>query len=132
MKIYIIINENGGWDNFSMVKIETCICESKADAINIEQKYYDELNENENKMNTRRPMRTSEQVKNEASEYKDNNKIAIKEKNKQYRTANKERISTRAAEIIHCEVCDCYHRKGDIAKHNKTTKHQNNINKIKD
>jgi len=141
-KVYRIINEHGGWDNWTMVKIESCFCE-KVDAKNIEQKYYDELNEN--KMNMIRPMRNSEQVKNAASEYYNNNKIAILEKSKQYRTdnkiaiseiskqyktANKETIEKRAAEKIHCKVCDCYNRKDSITKHNKTPKHQNNITHI--
>ena len=146
-KVYRIINEHGGWNNWSMVTIETCVCESKAEAVKIERRYYDELTEN--KMNMIRPMRTSEEAKKHSLEYKkkydidnketlkdyhkqynNDNKTAYKDYHKQYRAANKERMSTRNSEKIHCEVCQCYNNRSNITKHNKTTKHQNNIKKI--
>jgi len=128
-KVYRIIKDHGGWDNFSFVKLETCVCESKAEAVKIEQKYYDELNEN--KMNTIRPMITSEESKKVMAEYSKqyniDNKISIKEQRTQYQNNNKETISTHKSEKIHCEVCDFYHNRSNIARHNKSPTHQNNI-----
>jgi len=90
MKIYKFINEHGGWACWTMVKIETCLCESKDEARELEQKYYKELNES---LNTNRPMRTPEELKEDKAkynkQYKIDNKIAIKEQNKQYRNKDK-------------------------------------------
>ena len=160
-KVYRIINEHGGWDNWFMILQEICFCESKAEAVEIERRYYDELNTNA--MNTNRPMCTPEELKEDKAEnskqyqinnkiaikehskqynidnkdaikekkkqYQNNNKISIKDYQKQYKNANKETISTRKTEKIHCEACNCYNSRGHITRHNKTTKHQNNIKK---
>jgi hypothetical protein len=143
MKIYKIINENGGWDNFSMVKIETCLCESKAEAVEIERRYYDELNEN--KMNSIRAMITTGEAKKKMAEYgkqySNDNKAKIQEYYKQYyidnkqaikanQMANKEKIASRVSEKIYCKYCNCYNSRQHILTHNKTKKHQNNINKL--
>jgi len=146
-KVYKVINEHGGWENWSMIKLESCICESTLDARKRERYFYEELNANT--MNTYRPMRTSEELKEEVLEwskqYYINNEATIKEYQKQYyidneteikekvnkyNIANKETISARVAEKIHCKACNCYHHKGDIARHIKSPKHQNNINKL--
>jgi hypothetical protein len=90
-KVYKIINENGGWACWSMILQEVCLCESKSDARKIEQKFYDELNENA--MNTYRPLRTSEELKEYHAEYNNqyniDNKITLKERHKQYNIDNK-------------------------------------------
>jgi hypothetical protein len=131
MKIYQIINDHGGWDNWSMVIFETIFCESKAEAVEIERKYYDEINEN--KMNTYRPMITNEEFKENQVEYKKqyyiDNKIAITEIRKEYYDKNKEKIAAYAYEKFHCDVCDCCNNRGDIARHNKSQRHQKNVNK---
>jgi len=104
MKIYKIINDHGGWDNWHTDIIETCVCESKAEAVTIETKYYDELNAS---LNTYRPMLTTEERKEykdeQSKHYRNNNPVtikqyltankeAIKDYHKQYRTANKKRL----------------------------------------
>jgi len=90
-KVYRIINEHGGWDDFSMIIQETC--DSKADAVKLEQKYYDE-ELNENRMNSIRPMITNEELKKCNAEwhkkYYNHNKDAIKEYQKQYSINNKD------------------------------------------
>jgi len=65
-------------------------------------------------------------------EYQINNKIAIKEQRQGYYEKNTEKIASRESEKILCEVCECYNSRHHIARHNKTKKHQNNINKITD
>jgi len=79
MKVYRIINENKGWDNWTMIILDSRFCESKAEAVEIERRYYDELNANA--MNSIRPMCTIEEAKDKALET-----------NKEYRLNNKETI----------------------------------------
>ena len=110
MKEYRIINENKGWDNWTMIILETRLCESKAEAVEIERRYYDELNANA--MNSIRPMCTIEELKEYQAEYK-----------KLHRTANKEKIAARQSEKIHCEACNCYNSRCHISRHNKSPKH---------
>ena len=141
-KLYKIINENGGWSYWSMILLETILCDSKAEARELEQKYYKELNAS---LNTIRPLRTSEELKEYSAAYYNDNKITIKENKKQYylhnketikehqkqyKTANKEKIAAYTSEKILCEVCKCYHRRSDKSQHKKSLKHQKNINKI--
>jgi len=127
-KVYNVINEHGGWNNWSMIKIESYICETTLYARIRERYWYEELNAN---MNMVRPMCTTEEAKVYASEwskeYYNNNKITIIEKNKQYSQLNKEKISARNLELIICKSCNCYNSKQHIARHNKTKKHQHNI-----
>ena len=125
-KVYRIIKDHGGWDNFSIVKIETCVCESKAEAVKIERLWFDELNAS---LNTYRLMITSEESKEHIAEYnkqyRNNNQFTIK----QNRIANKDKQAAYASEKIHCELCECYHSRSNKSYHNKTTGHQNNIYK---
>jgi len=177
MKVYKIINENGGWDNWHIDIIETIMCDSKLNALIRERYWYEELYANA--MNTIRPMCTIEEAKEKASEtnkeyrlhnketilskqrktYHDNNesmkehkgqyrmdskdtiheyqkeyrinhKIAIKEQRQEYYENNKEKIAARDSEKIHCDACDCYNSRDHISRHNKSQRHQNNINKL--
>jgi len=146
MKLYKIINDNGGWDNFSMVKIESCICETTLDARIRERYWYEKLNAT---MNSNRPIRTSEEVKQEScvrskqyninnkaeikektNQYRNDNKEAIQEYQKQYKIDNKETIASSKSELIICEACNCYNSRNHISRHNNSQTHQNNINKL--
>ena len=59
-KIYQIIRENGGWDNWSMVLVEKFPCKDKFEACKREREVYEELDA---KMNMVRPYRTQEESK---------------------------------------------------------------------
>ena len=54
LKIYNIIRENGGWDNWSMIDIETLPCQTQSDRSIREKYWYDQLNAN---LNTKVPNR---------------------------------------------------------------------------
>ena len=43
LKVYQIIRENGGWDNWKMVEVNRRICLDKIDAYKKEQQYIEEL-----------------------------------------------------------------------------------------
>jgi hypothetical protein len=108
LKIYKIIRENGGWDNWKMVEIGRQICLDFSDACKIEQQYIEKLQAN---MNSRFAIRSDKQ-------YEIDNKIKIAERKKKYRLENKEKFSKQFE-------CDC----GSIitickkTRHIKTKKH---------
>lgn len=81
LKLYETINENGGWDNFTMRPIEEFVCENKLEA-RIRERYWCEMyNPN---LNTRKSYVSGE----ERESYYDENKDRFK----QYYEDNKERI----------------------------------------
>ena len=80
IKIYEVINENGGWTNWSMLKIESVI-DSKVDAQKKERYWYEKLNADLNMVCPNR----------DRKEYLESNKETIKETSKKYRVKNKEK-----------------------------------------
>jgi hypothetical protein len=56
------------------------------------------------------------------------------EKMKQYDEKNKEKLKEMKKENssikIHCEACDCYHRRGEKSRHYNTQKHINNTSHL--
>ena len=60
LKIYKIIRENGGWDNWNMVLVEEFPCKDKYEACKRERELYEELDA---KLNTYRPYLTHEERK---------------------------------------------------------------------
>jgi hypothetical protein len=116
-KIYKIIRENGGWNNFDIIEIETNEYDNKDSAIK-ERELIEELNAN---LNIVIPSRTRkeyyekniEKIKEKRNiynkkyrennkeyfkEYLDKNIEKIKEKRKEYRENNKEIINQKAKE----------------------------------
>ena len=93
IKIYQIIRENGGWDNWNMLLVEKFPCKDKFEACKREREIFEELDA---KMNTNRPYRTQEDHKADRKEYinqyHEDHKEEIAEKKKQYREENKEKI----------------------------------------
>ena len=93
LKIYQIIRENGGWDNWNMLLVEKFPCKDKFEACKREREIFEELDA---KMNTNRPYRTQEDHKADRKEYinqyHEDHKEEIAEKKKQYREENKEKI----------------------------------------
>jgi predicted GIY-YIG superfamily endonuclease len=67
IKVYNIIRDNGGWDNWSMVEIEKYPCNDGNEARARERYYYDILNAS---MNTVRPFTTEEEKTIDAIEQK--------------------------------------------------------------
>jgi len=130
-KVYRIINENGGLNNweFTCLQIRNC---TEIDAHALERKWYDKLNAD---LNTRRPYISDQERKEEAIEYdklyyeKNKNKLSEKGKKlyfenqekrleqfKQYYLENKEKLASRDAEKIYCNSCEVYHSKGNKAR----------------
>ena len=86
LKIYKIIRENGGWDNWDMVLVEKFPCNDKFEACKRERELYEELDA---KMNSTKPYRTHEEAKEKKKQYNKEHKEDLKEYYKQYREENK-------------------------------------------
>jgi len=134
LKLYQIIRDNGGWDEWIMLKLHDFPCNEKYE-LNLEQRRVIDLYKS--KINIIVPTRTikewhednkdkineyykkyRDENKEKIKKYRDENKEKIKENAKKYYEENKEKIS----EKITCE-CGSIVRKSDIAKHQKTLKH---------
>eukprot|EP00966_Prymnesium_polylepis_P243187 5623855-Prymnesium_polylepis.1 len=97
IKLYQTIRENGGWDNFKMILIETFSCNNKREAEAREDMLMIELKAN---MNQIHPFRTKkqyfeankEQILEQQKKYQDANKEKLIEQRKQHYEANKEEI----------------------------------------
>jgi len=148
-KIYKIIRENGGWENWDMVLVEKFPCKDKYEACKREREVYEELDA---KMNTFRPYRTQEERKEERKEYREEHKAELKqyikqynqehkaernhyskqyreehkaeiaEKKKQYYQERKAEIAEKRKEKIECEYCYKRLSKGNMSHHLKICK----------
>ena len=138
LKIYQIIHENGGWDNWSMLLVEKFPCKDKYEACKREREVYEEL---EAKLNTIRPHRTQEELKEERKEYekqyREEHKEVKAEKMKEYRQEHKEEYKEyhkqysnqyyqehkeKLKEKVECEYCSKLISKYNMSRHHKTCK----------
>ena len=111
LKIYQIIRENGGWDNWTMLLVEKFPCKDKHEACKRERELYEEIDA---KMNTIRPYRTQEETKQIHKQY---NK-QYREDHKEYYQEHKEKIN----EKIECKYCAKQLQKYNMSRHHKTCK----------
>ena len=114
-KVYQMIRENGGWDNWEMLEIEKYPCNNNNEARTRERFWYEELHAS---MNTLRPIVSVEEIKEEVKEHKkeyrsrpevkehikeynsrpevkEHKKEYVKEYGKEYRGKNKTKINIR-------------------------------------
>ena len=91
--LYQFIRENGGWDNFDMILLDTLNCENNLRARAVEREFIEEIKPTLNQI--KRPMRTEEEAIEYRKEYYGNNCEDIKQKNKQYRIDNEELVKQR-------------------------------------
>lgn len=113
-KIYKTIRENGGWCNFKMIQIGTREKLTKRQAEQIEEEYRVELKAN---MNTHNCYLTEEQKHEQ-----------IKEHQQKYREANRDKIRTKAKELIKCE-CGCEVVRFTLTRHKQSQRHIDLMNK---
>jgi hypothetical protein len=149
-KIYKTIQENGGWENWIMLELEKYPCRDGNEARTRERDWYENLN---SKLNIQYPARTKEEYfkdnKEKIQEYKkeyrkinkeklqDNrkeyyaeNKEKILEHVKEYKKDNKEKIKESKSIKCICE-CGCEIRKCEKARHIRSIKHNNLLEKLK-
>ena len=102
LKIHQYIRDNGGWDNFIVIKVHDFPCNSKSELQIEERRMIDLLH---SKLNKQMPTRTHKQWCKDNSTY-------LKEKEKQ---------------TITCE-CGCEVVRHKLGRHQRTNKHQKLMN----
>jgi len=132
-KVYRMIRENGGWDSFTMVKIEDFPCTDGRDAEAREDELMRQLNAN---MNMHRAFvedpaierliydrRYRETHQEQIQRYRETHR----EQQRQYRLANRERINAWGTHDVECEACNCHVLRKCLNRHRQSVKHHNNI-----
>ena len=120
LKVYRMIRENGGWDCFSMTKIEDYPCENGRDAEAREDKHMRELKAN---MNAQRAFLTPA----EALLMHRQCDLNWRERNREAEVQRVMRWRQETDTRVYCEACDCelFHR--SLNRHRQTNRHNNNI-----
>lgn len=123
LKLYQKIRENGGWNEWVMIKLHNFPCNEKHE-LNLEERRVIDLYQS--KLNIQLPSRTIKEWREENKEelnkknkkYNEEHREYLNEKHKIYYENNKEKLS----EKITCE-CGAIFRKDNISHHHKTKKH---------
>jgi hypothetical protein len=71
--------------------------------------------------------KNKDKIKEYGKKYREENKNRINERDLKYYYENKQKILNKMAEKVLCDVCNCYVRRNDMARHKKTNKHKNNL-----
>ena len=87
MYLYQFIRNNGGWENWSMLKIEDYNCNDKYEAMNRERYWIETL---QSKLNINNPISTKEEKDKQKKDWYEENKEQILEKSKIHYEENKE------------------------------------------
>jgi len=149
VKLYKTIRENGGWNEWIMIKLHDYPCDSKYELNREERKVIDEYKA---KLNCSIPTRTIKEyheeryeenkdiIKEKVKEYREQNKDKIKQKDKERYKQNKEKIKQREKERyeenkdkikvknkqkVECEICKSIVSKINLTRHQKTQKCKN-------
>lgn len=130
-KVYQIIRQNGGWDNWNFVVIEEIKECSKIQAHIREEYHRQEIKANMNSVCCFSGVTDYTTPEEYDKQYREYNKQKIKEREQQYRQDNKEQISKIKSKSYECE-CGSVFRSCDKLQHIKTNKHQNYLANLKD
>ena len=125
---YKYIRENGGWDEWEMIAIETYPCESKRE-LEIRERFHIETLKS--KLNKNIPTRTQKEycednkelISEKRKKYRQNIHTEILERKKKYGQDNRDKISEKQKEIITCE-CGLTSVRSSIARHRNSDKHK--------
>ena len=134
--VYNFIRENGGWENWEMILIDTLNCENLLEVSKKEREFVENLNAC---LNDNLPSRTREDWRRDKREEllpkkKDDyhkNRDRYRQQQKENYENNKDEINNKRKTKIMC-VCGSYFRKADYKRHEKTKKHQDYINSLED
>jgi len=111
-KIYQIIRDNGGWENWDMIEIEKYPCADGNEARARERYWYETL---EASLNTINPNRNKK-------EYREKTKKIRAEKDKEWYSKNREEISIKMKKRMICQ-CGLDIAFNSYQKHKKSPKH---------
>ena len=150
LKIYQIIRENKGFENWRMIEIEKRIVKDKREAEQIETEYMKQLQSDMNINKAHCGFETKQEymkeryqehrdefsLKNKEYRQEHRDEISLKKKEyyqehqdeinlkaKDYHQEHRDEISLKRKEKITCE-CGSISRKGDLAQHKKSQKHK--------
>jgi len=128
--VYKFIRENGGWEAWNMILVESYPCKTRLELEKREREIIEQL---KSTLNKNIPTRTKKEYcydnKEHRKEYNEKNKEKLKEQRKEYLIKNKEKIAEYNKQTITCE-CGAITRKSHLERHKKSKKHQNNINAL--
>lgn len=127
--LYKTIRENGGWENWEVIKIIDYPCETEIEAKQKEQEYIKELSANLNMLRAfrteeekqeqiKKDNRTKEQINEKSKKYYHNNKEICNEKSKDYYNNNKEYFEQKRKEYYELH-------KEELAEKKKIYREQN-------
>ena len=131
-KVYKVIRDSGGWQNWSMILVERYPCNNRLEALQRERYWCEQLCANLNSnVPSRLPKEWSEQyykenevkIKEYANQYYKENTETILNKFKRYRIKNISKIKHNQSTVINCQ-CGCTYTKSNKLRHEKSTKHQ--------
>jgi hypothetical protein len=129
LKIYNIIRNNGGFENWSMIEIEKYPCNDINEATARERYYYELLNA---KLNSNCPGRNKKEYqeinKDKIKDYYENNKDNIQKNSKNYYEKNKNNINAMRKIPYICDICNGNYTHANRVKHINTKKHQTALN----
>jgi len=114
-----VIRANGGWDNFSMIKIEDTECETKLYARMKERELMEQFG---NGMNDNVPGRSDQGYHQDNRDYR-------LERMKQYYLENRDKQLEKSKQKFTCECGGKYTYSGKSI-HLKTSKHQNYLREL--
>jgi hypothetical protein len=120
LKVYKLMRETGGWENWTMVQIEHYPCNNRNEAGARERYWYELLNSN---MNTQVPNRTLTEYMTQY--YQDNREDRLLKRHKYYQK-NREDILLKAKEKFKCE-CGGKYTYQNKTTHCKSKRHQKYI-----
>ena len=136
-KVYQIIREHGGWDEFKMIEIGNETELTKRQAEQIEETYRVELKAN---LNTIKCFTTEQEIKENTKQYRIDNVDKIKENTKQYRIDNVDKIKQHSIDTVDKirqhkntkNTCDCggKYTLSNKSQHIKTKTHQKYIQSL--
>lgn len=123
-KKYVVIRENGNWDNWEMILVEKYPCKDSLEARQREHYWEEQL---ASQMNMRRAytnrkeylQHNIDRIKEYQKEYYQQNKEQKKEQTKEYYQQKKEQFN----EKVPCPVCEKVISRGYLSKHAKRKHH---------
>jgi GIY-YIG catalytic domain len=122
--LYRFIRDNGGWDNFSMVEIESKECSNSNEAHSYERKLMEQLKATLNKqIPTRTALEYRQMNQDKIVQYRIDNRDKLLEYSKKYHAENRERLNQQKRILCDC-LCGGRYTMTHKANHMKTKKHQ--------
>ena len=135
---YRFIRENGGYDNWIMIKLYEYPCNNKRQAeaeetntmielgatLNMRKSFIteEEKKEYNKNFNKKRYENNKEEIKKYSKEYYHNNKTEMDKKWKKYYENNKTEINEKRKVKVKCEFCGFELQKNCLRQHQKTQK----------